>query len=93
MKLEQFCKAGGGLPSYEDVMTQHLVPFSGRTELQKWLSLCQVDFAEVFRGFGEATIRVREAGCSASEGFDKYAVTYNRCVWMKQKTKLIAHGS
>ena len=60
-------------------MTRHLVHFSGKTELQKWLVLGQVDFAEVFRGFGEATIRVREAGCSASEGFDKYAITYERC--------------
>ena len=53
--------------------------FSAVSEVQKWLRLGFVDFAEIFRGFGELTIRVREAGCSASEGFDKYAVTYERC--------------
>ena len=77
-KLEKFCKAGRALPSVGECLTVHLVHFSGRTELQKWLCLGYVDFAELFRGFGEATIRVREAGCTASEGFDKYAITYER---------------
>ena len=54
--------------------------------MQKWLSMGHVDFAELFRGYGEATIRVREAGCTASEGFDKYAVTYDRC-WHLDKKK------
>ena len=37
-----------------------------------------------FRGHGEATIRVREAGCTASDGFDKYAITYERCWHLDQ---------
>ena len=75
-KLEQFCMAGRGRPCVVDegTYTPHLVHFQGRTELQKWLKLGIVDFAEIFRGFGELTVRVREAGCSASEGFDKYHV-------------------
>ena len=47
--------------------------------MQKWMSYGEVDFAELFRGFCELTIRVREAGCTAAEGFDKYAITYERC--------------
>jgi len=71
-KVEKFCRAGRAIPSVGDAPTGHPVHFSGRTELQKWLQLGFVDFAELFRGFGEATDRVREAGCTASEGFDKY---------------------
>ena len=66
-KLEQFCMAGRGRPCVVgdgDPPTPHLVHFQGRTELQKWLKLGVVDFAEIFRGFGEATVRVREAGCT-----------------------------
>ena len=80
-KLEQFCLAGRGRPCVlgdGDPPTPHLVHFQGRTELQKWLKLGMVDFAEIFRGFGEATVRVREAGCTAPEGLDKYAITHER---------------
>merc|ERR1712151_1158197 len=65
-KLEQFCKAGRSLPSFEMERSSHMVHFCTRTEMQKWLSLGYVDFAELFRGYGKATIRVREAGCTAS---------------------------
>ena len=71
-KLEKFCAVGRA-----DVR-HHPVQFSTNVELQRWLKLSVVDFAEVFRGFGEATIRVREAGCSAAEGFDNSAITYER---------------
>ena len=77
-KLERFCYAGQALPSVGAVETKHRVKFSTNVELQKWLQLGQVDFAEVFRGHGQATIRVREAGCTAAEGFDKYCLTYER---------------
>ena len=49
------------------------------------MHLGYVDFAELFRGFGELTIRVREAGCTASDGFDKYAITYERCWCLEKK--------
>ena len=81
VKLEQFCVAGRGRPCVlgnGDPPTPHLVHFQGRTELQKWLKLGVVDFAEICRGFGEATVRVREAGCTASDGFDKYAISHER---------------
>ena len=78
-KVEQFIKCGKANVSFDEQKTSHPVHFSARSELQKWLRLGYVDFAELFRGFGELTIRVREAGCSASEGFDKFAVTYERC--------------
>ena len=78
-KVEKFCQAAGGLLSYGPEQTSEKVHFSGLTEVQKWLKLGYVDLAEIFRGFGEATIRVREAGLTASEGFDKYAITYERC--------------
>ena len=87
-KLEQFCLAGRGRPNVVDegaAPTPHLVHFQGRTELQKWLKLGVEDFAEIFRGFGEATVRVREAGCTASEGFDKYAITYERRWYLDRK--------
>ena len=78
-KVERFCQAGGALPSAGSETTGHIVHFATVSELCKWMSLGVVDFAELFRGYGEATIRVREAGCTASEGFDKHAVTYERC--------------
>ena len=84
-KVEKFCLAGKALPSYQGNQTSHVVYFQGRSELQKWLCLGYVDFAELFRGFGEATIRVREAGCTAAEGFDKYAITYDRCWHLDNK--------
>ena len=65
--------------SVENATKNHPVHFTGRSQIQKWLYLGHVNFAELFRGFGELTIRVREAGCSASDGFDKYAITYERC--------------
>jgi hypothetical protein len=71
-KLEKFCMIGRAS------LEHHPVQFVTNVELQKWLNLSVVDFAEVFRGFGEATIRVREAGCTASEGFDNSAITYER---------------
>ncbi|MBP51091.1 MAG: hypothetical protein CMA68_03330 [Euryarchaeota archaeon] len=83
-KVEKFCTAGKGFISYADQPTQHLVHFSNVSQVQKFLKLGFVDFAEVFRGFGQATVRVREAGCTASEGFDKYAVTYER-VWCLER--------
>jgi len=66
--------------------TSHPVHFSGYSELRKWLALGYVDFAEIFKGYGEATIRVREAGCTTAEGFDKGAVTYERC-WCLETQK------
>ena len=53
--------------------------FTYATQLQKWLHEGFVDFVEIFRGHGELTIGVREAACTASDGFDKYAMTYGRC--------------
>ena len=84
-KVEKFCMVGQAYPSFEDNETSHVVHFQARTELQKWLSLGYVDFAEVFRGFGQFTIRVREVGCSAAEGFDKYALTYERAWHLETK--------
>ena len=78
-KVEKFCQAARGMLSYGKTQTSGKVHFSGLTEIQKWLNLGHVDFAELFRGFGEAAIRVREAGMTTSEGFDKYAITYERC--------------
>ena len=77
-KLERFCFAGQALPSVGANDTSHRVKFESNIELQKWLQLGRVDFAELFRGRGQATIRVREAGCSAAEGFDKHCITYER---------------
>ena len=37
-----------------------------------------VDFLEIFRGYGELTVRVHEAGCSVADGIDRNAVTYGR---------------
>ena len=78
-KVEKLCQAAGGMLPYGSTQTSGKVQFSGLIEIQKWLKLGYVDFAEIFRGFGEATIRVREAGLTASEGFAKYAITYERC--------------
>ena len=78
-KLERFCYAGQAMPSVGKQETGHRVKFGTNVELQKWLQLGRVDFAEIFRGHGQATIRVREAGCTAAEGFDKYCLTYERC--------------
>ena len=57
-KVEQFVKAGRASLSVEDRLTGHVVHFCARSELQEWLCLGYVDFAELFRGFGELTIRV-----------------------------------
>ena len=85
----------------------HLVHFAAKTDLQKWLVLGEVDFAELCRGFGEATVRVREVGCTAAEGFDNDVITYERnwrldtekdqcdCAWLlvyKLRPKVI-HGT
>lgn len=59
--------------------SKHPVTFENSQELQKWLRLGVVDFAEIFKGCGELIIRVHEAGCTASEGFDVRSVTYERC--------------
>ena len=94
-KLQKFCTAAQGLIRFEDEpelpqqfvgRSNHPVAFQTRTEFQKWLTLTYVDFAEVFRGYGEATIRVREAGCTASEGFDKCAITYERAWHLDEPT-------
>ena len=79
IKVEKFVRAGNSTLSFEDNTTSHPVHFVARSELQKWLRLGFVDFAELYRGFGELTVRVREAGCTASEGFDRFAITYELC--------------
>ena len=84
-KVVKFARAGRAGLSTESNRSGHPVHFATETELRKWLRLGYVDFAELFRGFGELTIRVREAGCSASEGFDKHAITYERCWHLDQK--------
>ena len=57
-KVEKFCRIGRACPSVDDAPTNHPVHFTGRSQVQKWLHLGHVDFAELFRGFGELTIRV-----------------------------------
>ena len=54
------------------------VNFGSKELYQKWIALEAVEFVEVYRGFGEMTIRVAEAGLTVSEGFDKYATTYGK---------------
>ena len=84
--VEKFCGAGKGAirVSQEAVgASSHPVVFSNSTELQKWLRLGVVDFAEIFKGHGELTVRVCEAGCSASDGFDVQYVTYDRCWFLE----------
>ena len=54
------------------------VRFETNHDFQRWIRLKRVDFAEVYRGYGEATIRVAETGLCVAEGFDKLAVTYER---------------
>ena len=76
--VEKFCRQGKAILSVGAQRSDHPVHFSSPTELQKWLKIRQVDFVEIFRGHGELTVRVREAGCSASEGFDSRALTYDR---------------
>jgi hypothetical protein len=71
-ELDKFCGWG------RSTLECHPAQFATGVELQKWLQLSEVDFAEIFRGFAEAAIRVREAGLSASEGFDNRAITYER---------------
>ena len=65
------------LPSTTDIATSNPVKWTSKT-FQRWLTLKEVDFVEVFRGHGEATIRVREQGMTAAEGFDKQAMTYEK---------------
>ena len=55
------------------------VHFESDMELQKWLQLGRVDFVEIFSGLAQASIRVREAGWTTAEGFDKAVITYERC--------------
>ena len=57
---------------------QNKVSFIDTKTFQAWLQLKEVDFAEIFRGRGEATVRVREAGLTAAEGFDNKYITYER---------------
>ena len=86
-KVEEFITGGRSASvSYADQVSTHPVYFSAKSDLQKWLMNGYVDFAELFRGYGELTIRIREAGCTASEGFDKFAVTYDRCWQLDRKT-------
>ncbi len=85
-KVERFCQVGGALPSVGPEVTGHVVHFATALELRRWLSIGAVDFVEVFRGYGEATIKVREAGCSASDGFDERAITYERCWCLDTQT-------
>ena len=101
--VERFCGAGQGnirCPAIDDDssnriggVSKHPVTFEKHSELQRWLRLGMVDFAEIFRGYGELTRRVTETGCSASEGFDKYAVTFERCWCLPRMINAIAPGS
>jgi len=84
-KVERFSRANLGVPSVETPLATGRTQFATVGSFQKWIQLGIVDFAEVYRGFGEATIRVREAGCTAAEGFDKLAITYERCWHLDQK--------
>ena len=45
-----------------------------------------VDFAELFPGHGEATVKIREAGLTAADGFDNKRVTYERCWCLETRT-------
>ena len=85
-KLERFCMAGRGSISVGAERTSHVVHFVTSAELRKWLHLKMVDFAELFPGHGEATVKVREAGCTAADGFDNQRVTYERC-WCLESRK------
>ena len=67
-----------GIAQFADGRSAAKLHWDSNIELQKWIDLHVVDFAEIFRGHGEATIRVRETGCLAAEGFDKAAITYER---------------
>ena len=82
--LKELALAAGAVPSCAQESPKR-IHFDTNIELQKWLQLHEVDFAEIFRGMGEATVRVREAGCTAAEGFDKYAITYERCWHLDQE--------
>ena len=73
-----FCAAKGSVTVGQE-MPPGKVWFIDGPAFQKWMSLSEVDFAEIFGGFGEATIRVREAGCTAAEGFDNQFITCKRC--------------
>ena len=67
-----------GIAEFADGRSAAKLHWDSNIELQNWIDLNVVDFAEIFRGHGEATIRVRETGCRAAEGFDKAAITYER---------------
>ena len=77
---------GGVLPRSQDALgapatgaTDSVkVAFNSCKEFQQWISIKSVDFVEIFRGYGEATVRVREAGCTAADGFDNQVMTYGR---------------
>ena len=59
--VEKFCGAGkGNIRCSEDKRSasKHPVTFEDSQELQKWLRHGVVDFAEIFKGCGELTIRV-----------------------------------
>ena len=71
-KAALFCTSGSQVPKLNSPLQRE------NMELRKWLSLKRVDFAEIYRGFGEFTIRVREGGRTAAEGFDNAAITYER---------------
>ena len=55
------------------------VRFDSDVEFRKWMDTGSVDFAEIFSGMAEATVRVREAGLAVAEGFDRAGITYERC--------------
>ena len=72
--LERFGKPKVG----EGIDFAARVSFGSKELCQKWISMETVEFVEVYRGFGEMTIRVAEADLLVSEGFDKYATTYGK---------------
>jgi hypothetical protein len=83
-RLEQFVLTAKELPRLEDdldgVSSQFSVRFSSHAVRQEWLGGGHVDFLEIYCGFQELTLRVREAGLTAGEGLDSRLVSYEQ-VW------------
>ena len=70
------------------------VSFESKELLQRWVSeeSRQVDFVEVFCGFQELLLRVREAGLKAADGFDSKVMSYGQtwCLDDKENQRLCA---
>ena len=81
--------AGGRLVQHRTVgsprVPQNKVSFIDTKTFQAWLQLKEADFAEIFQGKGEASVRVREAGLTAAEGFDCKCITYERSWHLDQE--------